>query len=209
MTHPITVSRCSDCGDTGFVIVNGKAQRCVCRYERIIRFQLPERFHHATLEDFREEIARGIRKWLEEPTDGLLMSGGVGTGKTHLAAAMVRSVVTSGKSIRFRRAAQLYQAIRDSYGQENVSEEEILCDYIDAPLLVLDDLGTASFSDHERRYTLEVLDRRLNEKRPTIITSNWTLEQIRDRMDERIASRMSGFTRLELKGEDKRKRKTA
>jgi DNA replication protein DnaC len=208
MTHPITASPC-ECGDTGFVLRDGRAQRCVCRYERIIRYQLPERFHQAKLEDFSPQIARLVHGWMLEPTDGLLLIGGVGTGKTHLAAAMVRSVVTAGKSIRFRRAAQLYQAIRDSYDQPNVSEEEVLSDYIDAPLLVLDDLGTGSFSDHERRYTLEVLDRRLNEKRPTIITSNWTLDDISARMDQRIASRMSGFTRLELKGEDKRKRKTA
>jgi DNA replication protein DnaC len=180
--------------------------RCECRYERIIRAQLPERYHHAKLEDFPPAVAKAVRDWIAAPTDGLLIPGDVGTGKTYLAAAIVRAVVTAGKSIRFRRAAQLYQAIRDSYGMEGVSEEEILSDFIDAPLLVLDDLGTGSFSDHERRYTLEVLDRRLNESRPTIITSNWTLEQIRERMDDRIASRISGFTKLALTGQDKRKR---
>jgi DNA replication protein DnaC len=169
---------------------------------------LPPRYQKASLDDFTEARANAIRVWLEKPTDGLLLTGGPGAGKTYLAAAIFIAVVNSRKaSIRFKRAAQLFQAIRDSYGQEDVSEEEILGDYIKPRFLVLDDLGAGSLSDHERRYTLEVIDRRLNAERPTIITTNLTLAEISDRMDERIASRLSGYTLLKFTGEDRRTKK--
>ena len=61
-------------------------------------------------------------------------------------------------------------------------------------------------SDAERRFTLEILDRRANRLKPTVITSNWSLQEIGEKMDDRIISRLSGFTRLELSGNDRRMR---
>jgi DNA replication protein DnaC len=170
------------------------AVRCECVVERIIKTALPVRYGAAKLSDFRSAVAKAITEWLKEPTDGLLLTGGTGTGKTHLAAAIFIDRVKARQSIRFRRAAQLFQTIRDSYGQDDVSEEDILRDYIEPPMLILDDLGAGGLSDHERRYTLEVIDRRLNAQRPTIVTMNWTLAELSERMDERVASRLSEFT---------------
>jgi DNA replication protein DnaC len=149
---------------------------------------------------------QGVTAWFAKPDDGLLLCGPAGTGKTHLAAAIVRARVEAGKPVAFRRAADLYQAIRDSYDQ-GFSEASVLSGYAEAPLLVLDDLGAGSLSDHERRFTLEVLDRRLNALRPTIVTTNWQLKDIRERMDERVASRLSSFTLLVFTGKDKRERR--
>jgi hypothetical protein len=181
------------------------AIRCACVFKKIIRAALPKRYQQASLNDFSEVQANAIREWLTSPNDGLLVTGKPGAGKTYLAAAIFITVVNARQtSIRFKRAAQLFQDIRDSYGQEDVSEEEILADYIKPRFLILDDLGAGSLSDHERRYTLEVIDRRLNAERPTIITTNLTLAEISERMDERIASRLSEYKLLEFKGEDRR-----
>lgn len=68
----------------------------------------------------------------------------------------------------------------------------------------MDDLGAGSLSDHERRCTLELLDRRLDAMRPTVVTTNWTIEQIGERMDERIASRLGGFVVMAFTGGDQR-----
>jgi hypothetical protein len=216
--RPILSSEFCDgeCGGTGWRMVpdpkrpGGQriATRCACVAAKVVATALPSRYQKASLNDFTEARANAIREWLENPTDGLLLTGGPGAGKTYLAAAIFITVVNARKaSIRFKRAAQLFQAIRDSYGQEDVSEEEILGDYIKPRFLVLDDLGAGSLSDHERRYTLEVIDRRLNAERPTVITTNLTLKEISERMDERIASRLSGYTLLKFTGEDRRGKK--
>lgn len=137
-----------------------------------------------------------------------MLCGPAGTGKTHLAAAITRACIEIGKPILFKRAGELYQRIRETYRDETgFTEEGALSEYANARLLVLDDLGAGALSDFERRYTLEVLDRRLNAMRPTIVTSNWTLEEIAQRMDERVASRLSSFTLLSFTGADKRQQR--
>ena len=86
----------------------------------------------------------------------------------------------------------------------NLSEESVLEPLEQVRFLILDDLGAGSLSDHERRFTHDLLDRRINRNRRTVVTSNWTLEQIAERMDDRIASRLGSFTQLELRGRDRR-----
>lgn len=200
---------CGKCLDAGTIARDGKRFDCECRIEKRIRYQLPVRYQQARLKDFSAGIVREVTAWLEKPTDGLFLAGGVGTGKTHLAAAIVRHEIERGKrQVYFRPASVLFQAIRDSYKDEGRTEASILADYTDARLLVLDDLGAGNLSDHERRYTLEVLDRRLNNMRPTIVTSNWTLKDIAEKLDERVASRLSGFKVIAFKGEDKRTAKS-
>jgi DNA replication protein DnaC len=82
----------------------------------------------------------------------------------------------------------------------------VLTRLTDAEFLVLDDVGAGSLSDHERRSTLHLLDRRINHLRPTIITSNLTVDEIGRAMDERIASRLNSFTAVALTGRDRRRR---
>jgi DNA replication protein DnaC len=179
---------------------------CPCQKERKIAAALPQRYRQARLSDFPDQIVQGVMAWFAKPGDGLLLCGPAGTGKTHMAAAITRSCIEIGRPITFRRAADLFQAIRDTYDQ-GFAEATVLSDYAKTPLLVLDDLGAGALSDFERRYTLEVLDRRLNAMLPTIVTTNWKLSQIREQMDERIASRLSGYTVLTFAGRDRRERK--
>ncbi len=187
---------------------SSRVSRCECRFEKIIASELPERFHQARLFDFPRGTAQAVRAWITNPTDGLLLTGGTGSGKTHLAAAILRDVVLGGGHIKFRRAADLYQAIRGSFHNQDNSEVSILKDYQGPGILILDDLGAGTLSDFERRYTLEVFDCRLSARKPTIVTTNWSLSEIANKLDDRIASRLSGFILLEFRGTDKRGSKT-
>jgi chromosomal replication initiation ATPase DnaA len=192
------------CQNSAWVGTGSGLKRCGCVIEKAIRYKLPARYHAAKLEDFSPELAGRVLSWLKQPTDGLFITGPTGTGKTYLAAAIVRRVITAGRSIKFLRAAELYTRIRMTFKDPEASEELVLGEYVEVPLLVLDDLGSGNFTDFERRCTLELFDQRLNEKRPTIVTSNWSIQQIGEKMDDRIASRLSTFAVLELTGADRR-----
>lgn len=202
---PTAQTDCPLCQGQGWLVKNGKAYRCKCTVERGIAARLPERYRKASLEDFHGETLALIVNWLSHPTDGLFITGTVGTGKTHLAAAIVRHLIEARTDVTFRRCARFYADVRETY-RTNASEETVLEPLEQTRFLVLDDLGAGSLSDHERRFTLELLERRLNKNRPTVMTSNWSLEDIAQRMDDRIASRLSLFFHIELAGEDLRVR---
>jgi DNA replication protein DnaC len=181
--------------------------RCLCRLEAIVQYALPKLYHSARFEHFSQPLRDAVMAWLDKPTDGLFLTGPAGTGKTYLAAAIVRMRIEAGKKATFRRAASLFQTLRDSYSKEGMTEEVVLAEYMNSPMLVLDDLGAGSLSDHERRCTLEIIDRRMNDMRPTIVTSNWDVEQIADRMDERVGSRLATYTLIAFDGHDRRVKK--
>jgi DNA replication protein DnaC len=130
----------------------------------------------------------------------------VGIGKTHLAASMIRRLIESNVNVTFCRCAQFYADIREIFRRDN-SERPVLSRLEHTRILILDDLGAGSLSDCERRFTLEILDRRMNRLKPTVVTSNWSLAGIAEKMDDRIASRLSAFTGIELSGQDLRLRR--
>lgn len=194
---------CEACSGNGWTYSDGTAKRCPCQREKRILRELPPLYRQAKLADFSAEVQEHVRRWLDSPGTGLLLSGTVGSGKTHLASAIVRERIGRDDPASFRRMADLYAALRESF-RLNTSEAEVLRPYVDARLIVLDDLGAGGLSDFERRSTLEILEQRLIQERPTIVTTNWSLPEIGEKMDDRIASRLATYTILRLAGSDRR-----
>ena len=199
-------TNCAKCEDTGYIVTNGKAVQCECVLEKRVTARLPERFRASSLLDFNEQIRAFVLSWLANPGDGLFIHGPAGTGKTHLAAAITRTITLVGREAYFKRCATLYASLRDSY-RTNTSEESVLKDYVDQRFVILDDIGAGSLSDFERRSVLEIFDRRINRQLPTVVTSNWELSEISDRLDDRIASRLASFVTIRLGGKDRRAEK--
>ncbi|MDT8070949.1 MAG: ATP-binding protein [Terriglobia bacterium] len=205
----VTNIDCAVCSGTGFRYIgephHERAVRCECLKQAVIDSTLPPRYRGASLEQFEERAANFVRLWLTMPTDGLFVTGPVGTGKTHLACALARTAIDLGKRVSFVRCCDLYAEIRRTFNDETGSTEgDILDRYASAPILVLDDFGAGSLSDFERRTALDIIDSRLNHRRPTVVTTNLALTRIREVMDERIASRLSSFTPFRLIGPDRR-----
>jgi DNA replication protein DnaC len=178
---------------------------CACAIQSKIKIALPGRYQDARLDDFSAGVRNPVTAWLDRPTDGLFVSGNCGTGKTHLGAAIARHLISKSIPVKFLRCADLFRDIREMFKSNSpYAESELMTPLEKCRVLILDDLGAGSLSDCERRYSLELIDARLSKVRPTIVTSNWNLEQIEKLMDDRIASRLSGFALLELVGKDRR-----
>lgn len=200
---------CPDCDGTGYCRGAGGMRECACVAERRVISRLPPRFKCASLADFSPDIQNFVLDWFRDPRDGLLITGSVGTGKTHLLAAMARTLLLANQSsVFFRGFDKVYRSLRECY-REDRSEEDVLSDYTAPRWLFLDDLGAGGLSDFERRTTLEILNDRFGRMLPTAISTNWSIEEIAEKMDERIASRLGSLTGLELRGEDRRQSEPA
>jgi chromosomal replication initiation ATPase DnaA len=198
-------SECAACGDTGFVRAGNGMVECACAVERRVTARLPPDYRLASLLDVPPAVQNFVLDWFAKPGQGLFIVGPTGRGKTHLAAAIVRTLVMLQYEAFFLRCADLYADLRETY-QTDTSERAVYARYSKYRYLVLDDIGAGGLSDFQRYSVTEFLDQRINRRAPTIVTSNWGLEQIAEKMDERIASRISSFACLELTGEDRRPR---
>lgn len=202
------ISLCPDCKDLGWKYVPaGKGvavARCGCIQKRIVEKYVPKKYQAAKVEDFRPEVSAGARRWMASPTGGMLLFGPAGTGKTHLAFGVFIELISKRLPAKFSRAADFFQAIRSSYSEGGPGEIEVMQEYLQAPMLILDDLGAGNLSAHQRQYTHELIDQRLNSGSPTVITTNWSLAEIAEKMDERIASRLQEYHLIEFNGKDRR-----
>ncbi len=200
-------SECPHCGDTGWIVgPDCSTTRCPCILDKTLRTVLPPKFHGAKLADFDPDIRRDVSEFILKPTEGLMLWGPTGSGKTHLACAMMRSLYEARKRPVFVRAADFYAELRESYRDPLAlpSEMDILRKYAGAMWLVLDDIASGSLSDHERRSLLDLIDRRGNALLPTVVTTNFGLEDVARLVDERLASRLGSYYRIGVLNQDRR-----
>jgi DNA replication protein DnaC len=122
----------------------------------------------------------------------------------------VRTILSAQQEVKFTRCDDLYEALRDSFGT-GASSRSLMRPFVGmegecepTKFVVLDDLGAGSLSDYERRTLLRIVAVRMTCEKPTIITTNWDLAAIAERMDDRIASRLSTYTSMNLQGKDRR-----
>lgn len=216
---------CPLCEDTGYA--NGKV--CVC-YQQLLREEASRRLSSLSalkLTDFDEmslfyysdtvdprlgispreqmqDILNYCRDYANEFTldaPSLLLVGATGTGKTHLSLAIAKQVTEQGYNVIYGSMQPLMRKLSDEhFGQ---SEENSEAQLIGCDLLILDDLGMEFDSSFNRVCLYNIINARLLEDKPTIISTNLNHTAIKERYGEQIASRITGgFEQLLCVGDD-------
>lgn len=141
----------------------------------------------------------------------IIMAGNPGTGKTHLACAMVIACVDGKREAIKINVADMVREFKDSWKKDSETDERKLFEYYgkDADLLILDEIGVQFGSDTEKMFIFEVINRRYERCLPTVLISNLSAEKLRDEVGERVLDRLreDGGKLLVFTGESYRKKK--
>ncbi|HXX71837.1 MAG TPA: ATP-binding protein [Candidatus Acidoferrum sp.] len=173
------------------------------RTDRILaKARVPERYRHCDFDNYEadneiENVSREqssawnrslsqaklvVRRFAEEfspvreveSEHGLLLMGPCGVGKTHLAVSALKQIVLRGYRGLFYDYRELLKAIQDSYNPESqTTEMSVLEPVLQAELLVLDDVGSSKPSLWALETVGHILNTRYNEKRVTLLTTNF------------------------------------
>jgi len=128
------------------------------------------------------------RAYAENPQGWLVLRGRYGCGKTHLAAAIANYRISRGHSAIFMVVPDLLDYLRAAYRPDTDSSYDEQFDAVrNAPLLILDDLGTQSSTPWAQEKLFQLLNYRYNGLLPTVITTNRELEEIDPRLRSRLA----------------------
>ena len=124
----------------------------------------------------------------------LLFTGGPGLGKTFLSACIARTVADSGFSVVYDTAGKLFsdfEAVKFGGDRSDLTRKYLACD-----LLIIDDLGTEMTTQFTQSVLYQVINTRLMEEKPVIVSTNLTTEAISHRYAGPIASRLLGSYQL-------------
>lgn len=208
---------CDACKDTGFI----GNRRCKCHKELLKEIERENLskiapIDECTFDSFNtayypntaraEKIKSTCFKYASQFTTAsknIIFYGGTGLGKTHLSLAIANGVINRGYSVVYGTA----QNILNDLQNENFGRTDNLRYYeravLNCDLLIIDDLGT----EYKNTYTVaclyNIINSRLLAKLPVIVSTNYSTEELEEKYDQRITSRIIGeYSPVTLTGND-------
>ena len=167
--------------------------------------------------EVRDNLERAYRlavDFAHNPEGWLVFQGATGSGKTHLAAAIVNFRYESKKPAIFVIVPEFLDHLRSSFSPDSRSTYDKLFERIKTTqLLILDDFGEQSATPWAQEKLYQLLNYRYNAQLPTVITTSRSLEELEPRISSRLADRkmsvafniMSPDYRTDLTGNVNRK----
>jgi DNA replication protein DnaC len=132
--------------------------------------------------------------YAKNPEGWLVLTGGYGCGKTHLAASVAHFRVDNGFPAIFVVVPDLLDHLRGAFAPgSSVGFDRRFDEIRRAPLLVLDDLGTHSATPWAQEKLFQIFDYRYNSRLPTVITMTRDVE-----LDPRLKTRILDISRCQV-----------
>lgn len=220
------IYNCPDCHDTGYVTgSDGLSQKCRCfsfqelsiRYAQSNIQDMIQRENFSTLsyefyqgDDLQHfkaavNLSKNFVKNFKEDYRNLFFYGTVGTGKSFLSGCIARELLQKGFSVIYFSSSVLFDKLAQCIFDIKSKEElQVFCDDLyGCDLLIIDDLGTEITNNFVTSQLFTCLNERQLRRKPAVISTNLSLEELRDRYSDRIFSRItSNYSLCKLTGPD-------
>lgn len=182
---------------------NKKAKKREAMRLRLANCGVPERFMYKKYSDFdtgndpkKTHVCEAVKAYAGDfaerlsEGDSLIVIGGLGTGKTHLISCLVKQLVYGGYAVEMDTLANIIRKIRATWSDKFAHEETLFKRYEAMDLLVIDEVGVGKGSDDERNIAYEIIGRRYNAVKPTLVISNCNTADMADYIGERCVDRL-------------------
>lgn len=226
---------CKECQDTGYV--GGKKCHCFKKEEIQLLYsqsniqEILERENFSTftfsyydnkevisqigmtVADYMKKIYRLCKEYIErfkQKGGNLIFTGSTGVGKTFLTNCIAKELIDRFHSVIYLSANDLFEIFsKNKFHYETEQEIREMYQYIlDCDLLIIDDLGTELNNTFVSSQLFYCINERLLRKKSTIISTNLSMDKLRDAYSDRISSRiMSQYSIIPLYGDDIRAKK--
>ena len=224
------VFTCKKCSDTGFIMTTP----CECYKQKKMEIlreyaNLTESMKSCTFDRFDFSLYEKIPDGGISPYDNavyaynycrnfvdrggykegknIILYGSTGLGKTFLCSCIAASLTEAGVAVMYQTAYNLTSHMEEQKfrGADNFELTNL---YYNVPVLIIDDLGTEFSSSFVSSVIFDLLNYRLGNKKSTVISTNLSLDEIKEQYGPRVQSRILGeYELLKLSGSDIRTKK--
>jgi len=186
------------------IAINNRKRQQLKQYSRMAK--IPKRFSSVSFDNY--EIADGrtmqrlayamAKKYADNWSDRLRAGGGLtlygkcGTGKTHLVCAIANQILEGGGAmVAYRAVYDVVKSVKSTWGRDSqMTESEAINVFVRPDLLIIDEVGVQFGSEAERLILFEILNRRYENVKPTIIVSNLDEDELTECLGERVIDRL-------------------
>ena len=163
---------------------------------------IPKRFIKKTLDNYQatkkeqQTILRICRRFSDnfdeakENGTSLVFCGRPGTGKTHLAYAIIERLRDKYVTAIIKTASDMTSQVKDAYKSDDTTTQQVVKEFSFFDLLIIDEVGIQTSSEAEKRIFFDIINKRYENMLPTILISNLELQELTAFVGERVMDRM-------------------
>lgn len=139
------------------------------------------------------DYCRNYAEDFDKDSPSVYMHGPTGLGKTHLSLAIAKAAVKKGCNVIYASAPSLFSTLeKERFNRQTATDGRTEEKIEEADLVIIDDLGAEFSTQFTVSCVYNIINSRLLSKKPTIINTNLTPQELEDKYSQRITSRITG-----------------